>query len=147
MYDLDEENWTNISCLFSFKWFYSDRLICCAMLCISQSFLHQFLHPLLSQLRQYPHHNQLKHRIRDMLIQILVTPDVQFYLDIVSPQTLAVSAEKSPTCSWRDQREQGLSASTFDMYHLGCRRERWCRWRQAKIWKQGLTGLSQDLGK
>ncbi len=64
------------------------------MLRVAESFLHQLLYALLGQLRQYPHDDEFKNSIRYILVHVLVTPNIQLYLNISSPLVLVLSTEE-----------------------------------------------------
>lgn len=64
------------------------------MLRVAESFLHQLLYALLGELRQYPHDDEFKNGIRYMLVHVLVTPNIQLYLNISSPLVLVLSTEE-----------------------------------------------------
>lgn len=88
--------------------------------------LHQLLNPLLPHLRQYPHNNQIQNLIRQMLIQVRVSPNLQFRLyfldDILSRQI------RSTIQDIRKQRGQRLGAVSFYLYLLLWGRRIWSWW-------------------
>jgi len=72
---------------------------------VANPLLHQFLYALLSQLRQRSHNDQLQNGIRQMLVHVLVAPDIQLPFQLLNPLLLVISAEESATHSGVQQRK------------------------------------------